>query len=245
MKTSKLIPGMLGAIALVIFYSAAIAESFPEKTGYLIDSRGNVVKNSYGECWRTGYWTSAMAIEECDPDLVKKETPKEAVPLLPAPAPVVSSETTPATVQEKPAVVADAPEKSAVEAYFNAETLFDFDKAVVKPEGRNILDEKIVTSVKVHPEVDLLIITGHADRIGTEKYNQDLSTRRANAVKAYLVKQGIAAERMTASGKGESEPNPDANTRQACKGARGNKLIACLQPDRRVTVESQRHVPAK
>jgi len=240
MKTAKRIPGLLGAIALVTFYSVAIAESFPEKTGYLIDSRGNVVRNSYGDCWRTGYWTPAMAIEECDPDLVKKEKPKEATPLLPAPAPVVSSETKPPVVAEKPAVAEVAPEKPVIEAYFNAEALFDFDKAVVKPEGRKILDEKIVTSMRMHPEVELLIITGHADRIGTEKYNQDLSVRRADAVKAYLVKQGVAAERMRTSGKGESEPNPQANTRQACKGVTGNKLIACLQPDRRVTVESQR-----
>lgn len=235
MKTSKLMPGMLGAVALVASYGAACADGFPEKTGYLIDTRGNVVKNSYGECWRTGYWTPAMAIEECDPDLVKKEKVKEAEPLLPAPPPVIS----------RPAVAAAAPEKPVVETYFNAETLFDFDKAVVKPEGRKILDEKIVAGMNMHPEVALLIITGHADRIGTEEYNQDLSERRANAVKAYLVKQGVAAERMRASGKGESEPNPEANTRQACKGMGGNRLIACLQPDRRVTVEPQRRTPAR
>jgi len=238
MKTSRLILNMLGAVALVASCSAVFADSFPEKTGYLIDVRGNVVKNPYGECWRTGYWTPAMAIAECDPDLVKKEKPKEAEPF-------VSGETKPPAVSEKPAVAVAAAERPAVEAYFNAETLFDFDKAVVKPEGRKILDEKIVTGMKMHPEVELLIITGHADRIGTEEYNQDLSARRANAVKAYLVKQGVAAERIRASGKGESEPNPVANTRQACKGIRGNKLIACLQLDRRVTVESQRRVPAR
>jgi len=155
------------------------------------------------------------------------------------------AETKPSAVKETPAVAVAAPERPAVEAYFDAESLFDFDKAVVKPEGQRILDEKIVTGMKMHPQVSLLIITGHADRIGTEEYNQGLSERRANAVKAYLAKQGIAAERMTVSGKGESEPNPEANTRQACKGMRGNKLIVCLQPDRRVTVESQRPTPAR
>jgi len=234
MKTSKLILGMLGGVALVASHSAVFADSFPEKTGYLIDSRGTLVKNSYGECWRTGYWTPAMAIEECDPDLLNKDKPKEAEHISAAPVPAAPSETKPHAV----AVV--AAEKPAVAAYFNAESLFDFDKAVVNPEGQKILDEKIVTGMNMHPEVELLIITGHADRIGTEGYNQGLSERRANAVKAYLVKQGVAAERMRASGKGESEPNPEANTKQACKGTRGNKLIACLQPDRRVTVESQR-----
>lgn len=229
MKTSKRLFSMLGAGALIVSSSAVYADSFPEKTGYVIDSQGNVAKSSSGNCVRTGYWTPAMAIEECDPDLILKKMPPAAAPSQPA-APAAPSEAKPA------AVVAPA----AVAAYFNAETLFDFDRAVVKPEGRKILDEKIVSGMKMHPEVALLIITGHADRIGTEDYNQRLSESRANAVKAYLVQQGVAADRIKASGKGESEPNPQANTRQACKDNMGrNKLIACLQPDRRVTVESQ------
>ena len=241
MKKTKLIPGILATLALVSLCDVVFAQGFPEKTGYLIDTRGNVIKTTYGLCVRTGYWTPAMAIAECDPDLVIKAMPPAAGPMSPAPAPVAP---TPAAVPEKPPVAAVVPEVPV--AYFNAETLFDFDKAVVKPEGQRILDEKIIASMKMHPEVTLLLITGHADRIGTEEYNQDLSWRRANAVKAYLEKQGIAAERMMASGKGESEPNPAANTRQACKDSMGrNRLIACLQPDRRVTVESQRQAPAR
>lgn len=231
MKTSKLISGMLVVFLFAAFCGTAWPESFPEKTGYLIDSRGNVVRNSYGECWRTGYWAPDMAIEECDPDLILKKMPSSAGSTSPAPLPVVAP--------PQPVAVA-APEKPAIEVYLKAETLFDFDRAVVKPEGQKILDEKIVASMKMYPEVMLLIIIGHADRIGTEAYNQALSERRANAVKDYLLKQGVPAERMTASGKGESEPNPEANTSQACKGMRGNKLILCLEPDRRVTVESQK-----
>jgi len=83
-----------------------------------------------------------------------------------------------------------------------------------------------------------LIITGHADRIGSEHYNQALSERRANAVKTYLQQQGIPAQRMSASGKGKSMPDPLANTRELCKSLKGERLIVCLQPDRRVTVES-------
>lgn len=239
MKTSKRISGMFSAVVLVAFFGTACAESFPEKTGYLIDSRGNVVKNAYGECWRTGYWTPAMAIEECDPDLVLKKMPTSAgttsvEPISPAPAPVVAP---------PPPPPVPAPAKPVVQVHFNAETLFDFDRAVVKPEGQKILDEKIVASMQMYPEVAMLIIVGHADRIGTEAYNQNLSERRANAVKAYLVKQGIPAERMKASGKGESDPDPEANTMQACKGLRGSRLIACLQPDRRVAIESQKRAP--
>jgi len=261
MKTSRFIFGVFTCVALIASWSAQCAGVFPEKEGYLIDTRGVVTRNSYRECWHTGFWTPSMAIEECDPGLVMK--PKVAE--LPPPVAVVSSEANSPVVEPPPplalveqvppgverpvaAVVTrspfeDLPSTSAgpaVAAYFDAETLFDFDKTVVKPAGRKILDEKIVSGMRMHPEVTLLLITGYADRIGTDAYNQGLSERRANAVKAYLVKQGIAAERMRTSGKGESEPNPQANTPIVCKGIRGERLIACLQPDRRVIVESQR-----
>lgn len=225
------------SIALATVVSgAAFAHGFPEKTGYLIDTRGNVVKNNYNQCWRTGYWTPSMAIEECDPDLVKKkEEPKKAEPA-PAPAPV------PEPKVEAPVA---GPEKPAVKVEFKAETLFDFDKAVVKPEGKKVLDEKVVAGMKEHPEVELLLVTGHTDRIGTEKYNQKLSDRRAAAVKAYLVSQGIAADRIKTVGKGKSEPNPDADTKTKCRRMPAKKLIECLQPDRRVTVEPEVQVPTK
>lgn len=241
MKISKLIGCLIGATAFVAINNSVFADSFPEKYGYVIDDRGNVVKNSYGECWRTGYWTPAMAIAECDSDLAKKKAQQEqdskeaqALPV-PAPAPIVTRAAEKSVASEKSTA---ATEKPVVAAYFKAETLFDFDKSVVKPEGRNALEEKIVTGMKAHPEVKFLLVTGHTDRIGTEAYNQKLSERRANAVRDYLVKSGVAAERIKVAGKGESEPNPESGTGQACKGVRGKKLIACLQPDRRVTIES-------
>lgn len=223
------------SIALVTGLSAAgiaFAHDVPN-AGYLIDSRGNLVKNSYNQCWRTGYWTPAMAIAECDPDLVKKEEPKKAEPA-PAPAPVAA------------APVVAGPAAPAVKAEFKAETLFDFDKAVVRSEGKKELDDKIVEGMKAHPEVELLLVTGHADRIGTTKYNQKLSERRAAAVKTYLVSKGVAADRVKTVGKGESEPNPDADTVNNCKGTKKTKkLIECLQPDRRVTVEPEIQVPTQ
>jgi len=195
--------------------------------GYLIDTRGNVVKNNYNQCWRTGYWTPAMATAECDPDLVAKAEPKKEAPKAAA-APVAG------------------PEAPAVKVSFKAETLFDFDKAVVRAEGKKELDDKVVASMKAHPEVELLLVTGHADRIGSDKYNQKLSERRAAAVKTYLASQGVAADRVKTVGKGESEPNADADTANKCKGnKKTKKLIECLQPDRRVTVEPEIQVPTK
>jgi OOP family OmpA-OmpF porin len=196
--------------------------------GYLIDTRGSVVKNNYNQCWRTGYWTPAMATAECDPDLVKKEEPKKEAPKAAAPVPVAG------------------PAAPAIKVSFKAETLFDFDKAVVRAEGKKELDDKVVASMKAHPEVELLLVTGHADRIGSDKYNQKLSERRAAAVKDYLASQGVAADRVKTVGKGESEPNADADTVNKCKGTKKTKkLIECLQPDRRVTVEPEIQVPTK
>jgi OOP family OmpA-OmpF porin len=120
----------------------------------------------------------------------------------------------------------------------SAEVLFGFDKDNLKDEGKKILDVEVIEKMKAHPEVELVLITGHTDRIGDDKYNQKLSERRAAAVKKYIASQGVEASRLHAVGKGETQPVVD------CKGVRGKKLIECLQPNRRVVVEieAQRQV---
>ena len=119
-----------------------------------------------------------------------------------------------------------------------AEVLFGFDKDGLKDEGKKILDVEVVEKMKAHPEVELVLITGHTDRIGDDKYNQALSERRAAQVKKYIASQGVSASRLHAVGKGETQPVAD------CKGVRGKKLVECLQPSRRVVVEieAQRQV---
>ena len=124
------------------------------------------------------------------------------------------------------------PDKPAFDKIaLQAEVLFGFDKDVLKDEGKKILDVEVVEKMKAHPEVELVLITGHTDRIGDDKYNQRLSERRAAAVKKYIASQGVEESRLHAVGKGEKEPV------EACKGVRGKKLIQCLQPNRRVVVE--------
>lgn len=218
------------SIALAISAGAAFAHDVPN-AGYLTDNRGNVVKNNFKECWHTGYWTPAMATAECDPGLVKVEAkpePKQAAAPAPAAAPVAG------------------PDRPAVKFEFKAETLFDFDKAALRPEGKQELDEKVVSAMKAHPEVEMLLVTGHTDRLGSTRYNQKLSERRAAAAKDYLVQQGVSADRIKTVGKGESMADPDADTANKCKGNKKTKaLIACLQPDRRVTVEPEIQVPTK
>ncbi|MCX7896634.1 MAG: OmpA family protein [Rhodocyclaceae bacterium] len=191
--------------------------------GYVIDQRGFVAKSGAGLCWRTGYWTPAMAIAECDPDLVKKEEPKAAAPQ-PAPAPAA---------QPAPA---PAPKPAAKKVTLSADTLFDFDKAVLRPDGKAALD-KLVADMK-DVKLEVIIAVGHADRIGTDKYNQKLSERRAAAVKEYLVAKGVEANRIYTEGKGEKQPVTGDKCKNMGKEHRSNKkLVECLQPDRRVEIE--------
>lgn len=184
--------------------------------GYVIDQRGNVAKSGAGSCWRTGYWTPALANEECDPDLVKK-------------APVVAPQPPKPQVAPAPAAVKPAAEKVTV----SADALFDFDKAVLRDEGKAKLDELAAKASAL--KVEAVIAVGHADRIGAEKYNQKLSERRAAAVKTYLMGKGIAADRVYTEGKGETQPVTGDKCGKSVKKTK--KLIQCLQPDRRVVIE--------
>lgn len=181
--------------------------------GYVIDQRGYVAKSGTGLCWRTGYWTPAMAIAECDPDLVKKEEPKAAAP---APAAPVAA---PTPAKQKVTLAADA--------------LFDFDKAILRSEGKAKLDD-VAGKIK-DIQLEVIIAVGHADRIGKDAYNQNLSLRRANAVKDYLVSKGVEANRVYAEGKGEKQPVTGDKCGKSV--VKSKKLIECLQPDRRVEIE--------
>ncbi|HEY9572538.1 MAG TPA: OmpA family protein [Pusillimonas sp.] len=101
---------------------------------------------------------------------------------------------------------------TASKVVLNADTFFDFDKATIKPEGRQVLDQVAAQANTINLET--LIATGHTDSIGTEKYNLGLSQRRANAVKTYLVSKGMAADRIYVEGKGESSPVASNKTRE-------------------------------
>ncbi|MBS4017750.1 MAG: OmpA family protein [Dechloromonas sp.] len=185
---------------------------------YVIDQRDVVAKSGTGLCWRTGYWTPAGAAAdkagcECDKDLLPKET-CEGKAAAPAPAAVAG----PKPTGEKITVAADA--------------LFDFNKAVLRPEGKAKLDELVAKAAQIKLEVILAV--GHTDRIGGAAYNQKLSEKRAAAVKEYLVAKGIEANRVYTEGKGKTQPV----TGDTCKGnAKTQALINCLQPDRRVDIE--------
>jgi OOP family OmpA-OmpF porin len=157
-------------------------------------------------CWRDAFWTPATANAKCDGALVA-QAPTPPAP----PAPV-------------------APAITSQKITYQADTLFDFDKAILKPAGKEKLDD--LASKIQGLNLEVVVATGYTDRIGSDKYNDRLSLRRAQAVKAYLVSKGIEANRIYTEGKGKRNP-----VTTGCNQKNRKQLIACLAPDRRVEVE--------
>lgn len=193
------------AAVIAMGFTTGLAAQGADKSAYWTDKDGVVARSGTNLCWRAGYWTPAAAIAECDPDLVPKPAPVAAASPPPPPPAVRAPAPAPA---QRPAPVAPMMEKVSL----SAQTLFDFDKAVVKPGGAKRLDELVASLATLNLEV--LIAIGHTDSIGSDAYNQKLSQRRADAVKAYLVGKGIPPERVTAQGKGEREPVASNKTRE-------------------------------
>lgn len=158
---------------------------------------GAPVRNGTQElCWRDANWTPATAHPDCDGAL-------KAVPVLAA-KPVV-----------KPAVIDNTPRPEparplVVKRSYAADTFFDFDKSVIKPEGKAKLDELVTLINRISLEV--IIAVGHTDSVGTDAYNQKLGQRRADAVRAYLVSQGIDPKRVYTESQGELKPIADNRT---------------------------------
>jgi OOP family OmpA-OmpF porin len=196
---------------------AALAQNY-QNPGYWVDGSGRIVTSSTsGLCWHSGEWTPALAVAPCDPVISRAAAP---VPVAQA------AEVAPAPIAAAPARL--LPQKIS----FSADALFAFNKSTLKPEGKTMLDD--LAHQLNGADYDRVLVTGHADRIGSAAYNQKLSVQRAEEVKTYLVGKDIPANRISATGKGETEPVTKAGE---CVGNKSAKLIACLQPDRRVDVE--------
>lgn len=113
---------------------------------------------------------------------------------------------------------------------FSAGALFALNSDIITETGKYELKNKISNQMLKHLEVTSVVIEGHTDRLGSNALNESLSTRRANNVKQYLVSQGVAKDRLRTIGKSSSEPLV------TCTGARSQKVIDCLQPNRRVVI---------
>ena len=207
----------LSALFVALLASGTAMASEAHIHGYTVSGQSQeVVRNNYGECWKNTYFDKAtQGRVECG-DAVE-------------PAPV--------------AVVEQAPQYVDETVSLSAKTLFGFDKDVLRAEAQDNL--KVLAQRLGQTNVQSVRVEGHTDFMGSEKYNQALSERRANVVANYLVGNGVPASKTSAVGLGESQ----AQMTQVCEaevaklGAKASKakkreaLISCIEPDRRVDVK--------
>jgi OOP family OmpA-OmpF porin len=202
MKKLNKVASLFASAALAASASGAFAQA--KTIDNWVNSQGIPWKNGTNElCWRNANWTPATAHPDCDGALKPPPPPAPAPPpaAIPAPAPTPTPRPAP-----PPVVVAPTSEKVT----FAADAFFDFDKAVLKPEGKAKLDDLVSKMGGINLEV--IIAVGHTDAIGGDGYNQKLSVKRSDAVKNYLTSKGVEKNRVYTEGKGEKQPVADNKT---------------------------------
>lgn len=198
---------------------------------YVVDQRNVVARSGFDLCWRTGYWTPAAAGAvkagelpvgcQCDKDVLGADTCVPATARGVASAPAAAAATAPA-----------APARCDFSVNLSADSTFAFNKAALTGAARTTLDQAVIAKMGNCAAIDSLIITGHTDRLGSQGYNQKLSEKRADAVKAYLLGKGVKAANVETMGAGKTQPIKSCDDKLGRK-----KLIECLAPNRRVTVD--------
>ena len=181
----------LNKVAMLVAAAAFATVAGAQTVDNWVNPNGITWKNGTNElCWRNNFWTPATAAVGCDGAIVAAApAPEVAAPVAtPAPAPVVA------------APAAPSQPVAATKVTYAADAFFDFDKSVLKPEGKAKLDDLVGKVKGINLEV--IIAVGHTDSVGSDAYNQKLSVRRSEAVKAYLVSKGIEKNRVYTEGKG-------------------------------------------
>lgn len=218
----------LSALFVALLASGTAVAGEASVQGYTVSGQSNeIVRNNYGECWKNAYFDKAsQGRVECGDAVAAPEPEPEPEP---APAPVV--------------VVEQAPQYVDETISLSAKTLFGFDKDSLRAEAQDNL--KVLAQRLSRTNIQSVRVEGHTDFMGSDKYNQALSERRAYVVANNLVSNGVPVSRISAVGLGESQ----AQMTQVCEaevaklGAKVSKakkreaLIACIEPDRRVDVK--------
>lgn len=199
MKKFNKVAMLFASAALVTAAGAQSVDNWRNGSGDL------VWKNGSSElCWRDANWTPATAAAGCDGAIVAPKAMPAPAPKAAAPAPA------PAPAPKAAAPMPAKPPAAATKVTYAADAFFDFDKSVLKPEGKAKLDDLVGKVKGINLEV--IIAVGHTDSVGTDAYNQKLSVKRSDAVKAYLVSKGIEKNRVYTEGKGEKQPVADNKT---------------------------------
>ena len=214
MKKFNKVAMVLASAALATAAGAQSVDNWRNGTGE------HAWKNGTNElCWRDATWTPATAAAGCDGAIV---APRAAAPAA-APAPAPRAAAPAAAPAPAPAARPAPPPAAATKVTYAADTFFDFDKSVLKADGKAKLDD-LAGKVKAI-NLEVIIAVGHTDSVGSDAYNQKLSVKRAEAVKAYLVTKGIEKNRVYTEGKGEKQAVAD------------NKTAAGRSKNRRVEIE--------
>ena len=196
MTNSNICKGLVSMAATAVLMLQAAAVSAHDVPG----RSGEYVRDRAGDCVHDRSWSKEVAAEECHPELFKKAEPE-------------------VQAEEKPAAVTPPPQPTYETITLSSDLLFDFDSTQIKPEARDELHrlaERIKElQEKKDAEITEVRFIGHTDSVGPEEYNQQLSVRRAQAVKDYVVKEfGADPGRIMVSGEGESNPVADNSTRE-------------------------------
>ena len=232
------------AASLSLLGSTAMGQATsipPGAPGYVTNHAGATpVTNASGQCWKTGAWSPALAKEPCDavPRAAAAVVPPVAAAPQPVPAPAPAPVAPPPDPAPPVAIVAEPPRPVIEKVTLNADVLFEFGKSDLRQAGRHELDQLAQRIKAQGANVEEVVATGHADRISSDNVNQKLSEARAEAVKTYLVQQGLQSSAVKTEGRGESQPVTGEDCRKmGPERASNRKLVQCLQPDRRVEIE--------
>lgn len=227
---------LLAAGVALLGATQVMAQSQAPIIGYWVDSSNRIVKNTWGECWRTGSWTPALAIPECEGGAAAKAEPPVQAKAAPAPEPAPAP---------APVAAARAPAPAPAPA---PEFKTSITEKAIRLEGANFatgsskllagaggkLDE-VVSAAKQYPEINMTV-TGYTDSQGNADSNVRLSQARAEAVKAYLVGKGVAASRISTAGKGAADPVADNGTAEGRAKNRRVEIRYLLKEETRVRV---------
>lgn len=228
MEKKAIILVLLGILSTTAIVQASAKTSVND--GYLVDSAVRIVHNAYGECWHTGYWTPALAVPECEGGAVKETKPLSKA-VTPAPAAVAAAAPVPApTPQARESWKTILTERPVRLEGANFSTN---SKKLLK--SADVKLNEVVNAAKQYPEVKLEV-SGHTDNRGKKAFNKKLSKNRAASVKAWLVKHGVAADRISTAGYADTQPIADNKTKAGRAANRRVEVRYAIKEEKKVRV---------